>query len=75
MAPRRGHRRRLALGGGSEAPGPRAASGPLTTSYSLRTEVEDLAMVLDEFAGTRALFGWSCGGLIALPAADDRPIP
>ena len=53
----------------------RAASGPLTTSYSLRTEVEDLAVVLDEFAGTRALFGWSYGGLIALLAADDRPIP
>jgi len=52
----------------------RAASGPLTRSYSLRTEVEDLGVVLDEFVGTRALFGWSYGGLIALLAADDRPI-
>ncbi|MDH6224286.1 alpha/beta hydrolase [Streptomyces sp. MJP52] len=52
----------------------RTPSGPLTDSYSLRTEVEDLCVVLDEFAGTRALFGWSYGGLIALLAADERPV-
>lgn len=52
----------------------RAPSGPLTGSYSLRAEVEDLGVVLDTFAGTRALFGWSYGGLIALLAADARPL-
>ncbi|MGX9890495.1 alpha/beta fold hydrolase [Streptomyces sp. NPDC002276] len=53
----------------------RASSGPLTDSYSLRTEVEDLGVVLDEFASTRALFGWSYGGLITLLATNHRPIP
>ncbi|NLU70521.1 alpha/beta hydrolase [Streptomyces sp. HNM0574] len=53
----------------------RAPSGPLTPGYALRTEVEDLGVVLDEFEGTRALFGWSYGGLIALLAADGRPVP
>lgn len=53
----------------------RTPSGPLTNSYSLRTEVEDLGVVLDEFDSTRALFGWSYGGLITLLAANDRPIP
>lgn len=52
----------------------RAPSGPLTDLYSLRTEVEDLGVVLDEFNGTRALFGWSYGGLIALLAADESPV-
>ncbi|WP_030746446.1 alpha/beta fold hydrolase [Streptomyces sp. NRRL F-5135] len=52
----------------------RAPSGPLTGAYSLRTEVEDLGVVLDEFDGANALFGWSYGGLIALLAADDRPL-
>ncbi|MEU8825156.1 alpha/beta hydrolase [Streptomyces sp. NPDC048636] len=52
----------------------RAPSGPLTSSYSLRTEVEDLGVVLDEFKSTQALFGWSYGGLIALLAANDRPL-
>ncbi|MFI9724128.1 alpha/beta fold hydrolase [Streptomyces sp. NPDC052396] len=51
----------------------RTPSGPLTSSYSLRTEVEDLGVILDEFAGTQALFGWSYGGLIALLAAGERP--
>ncbi|OIJ68336.1 alpha/beta fold hydrolase [Streptomyces mangrovisoli] len=53
----------------------RTASGPLTNSYSLRTEVEDLGVVLDEFDHASALFGWSYGGLIALLTANDRPIP
>ncbi|MFC7328467.1 alpha/beta fold hydrolase [Marinactinospora rubrisoli] len=52
----------------------RAPSGPLTATYSLRTEVEDLGVILDEFEGTEALFGWSYGGLIALLAANDRPL-
>ncbi|MGI5341213.1 alpha/beta fold hydrolase [Streptomyces sp. CA-181903] len=53
----------------------RTPSGPLTDSYSLRTETEDLGAVLDEFPRTRALFGWSYGGLIALVAAGERPLP
>ncbi|MEU3838755.1 alpha/beta hydrolase [Streptomyces sp. NPDC028635] len=52
----------------------RAPSGPLTDTYSLRTEVEDLGMVLNEFDSARALFGWSYGGMITLLAADERPI-
>ncbi|CAM5534896.1 Alpha/beta hydrolase OS=Streptomyces cyaneofuscatus OX=66883 GN=G3I52_20160 PE=4 SV=1 [Streptomyces cyaneofuscatus] len=32
-------------------------------------------MVLDAFPGTEALFGWSYGGLIALLAAGERPLP
>ncbi|MEU5821985.1 alpha/beta hydrolase [Streptomyces sp. NPDC047803] len=52
----------------------RATSGPLTNSYSLRTEVEDIGAVLDEFDRTRALFGWSYGGLVTLLAANERPI-
>ncbi|MFJ2555933.1 MULTISPECIES: alpha/beta fold hydrolase [unclassified Streptomyces] len=53
----------------------RAPSGPLTAAYSLRAEVEDLGVVLDEFEDTKALFGWSYGGLITLLTADERPIP
>lgn len=53
----------------------RAPSGPLTDSYSLRTEVEDLGVILNEFHSARALFGWSYGGLITLLATNDRPIP
>ncbi|MFD8568772.1 alpha/beta fold hydrolase [Streptomyces sp. NPDC059639] len=52
----------------------RASSGPLTDAYSLRTEVEDLGVVLAEFDSARALFGWSYGGLITLLAANDHPI-
>jgi pimeloyl-ACP methyl ester carboxylesterase len=52
----------------------RTPSGPLTGMYSLRTEVEDLGMILDEFDGARTLFGWSYGGLIALLATNERPI-
>lgn len=52
----------------------RAPSGPLTSAYSLQAEVEDLGVVLDERKGTQALFGWSYGGLIALLAANERPL-
>ncbi|MEV7638677.1 alpha/beta hydrolase [Streptomyces rubiginosohelvolus] len=52
----------------------RAPSGPLTAAYSLRTEVADLGAVLDGLGGVRTLFGWSYGGLIALLAADERPL-
>ncbi|MEU7168112.1 alpha/beta hydrolase [Streptomyces morookaense] len=52
----------------------RTPSGPLTGSYSLRSEVEDLCVVLGQFEDTQALFGWSYGGLIALLAADERPL-
>lgn len=53
----------------------RAPSGPLTSAYSLRTEVEDLGTILDDLGPVQALFGWSYGGLVALLAADERPIP
>ncbi|MFK0261888.1 alpha/beta fold hydrolase [Streptomyces angustmyceticus] len=52
----------------------RTPSGPLTSTYSLQAEVEDLGVVLDECKGARALFGWSYGGLIALLAANERPL-
>ncbi|WP_336049066.1 alpha/beta fold hydrolase [Streptomyces sp. CA2R101] len=52
----------------------RAPSGPLTSAYSLQTEVEDLGVILDECKGAQALFGWSYGGLIALLAANERPL-
>ncbi|BDH12297.1 alpha/beta fold hydrolase [Streptomyces hygroscopicus] len=52
----------------------RTPSGPLTSAYSLQAEVEDLGVILDEFKGTQALFGWSYGGLIALLAANERPL-
>jgi pimeloyl-ACP methyl ester carboxylesterase len=32
-------------------------------------------VVLDEFDSTRAVFGWSYGGLITLLAANEHPIP
>ncbi|MFI0901095.1 alpha/beta fold hydrolase [Streptomyces sp. NPDC020983] len=52
----------------------RTPSGPLTPTYTLRTEIADLVAVLDELQGTEALFGWSYGGLIALMATDERPV-
>jgi pimeloyl-ACP methyl ester carboxylesterase len=52
----------------------RTPSGPLTDTYSLRTEVDDLRAVLDAFPSTSAVFGWSYGGLIALLAADELPL-
>lgn len=79
--PDRTHRRRRSRAPGTDSspPHPRPAarrpatartsghtpSGPLTDSYSLRTEVEDLGVVLDAFDSTRALFGWSYGGCLA----------
>ncbi|MFJ1749571.1 alpha/beta fold hydrolase [Streptomyces sp. NPDC088116] len=53
----------------------RAPSGPLTSAYSLRAEVQDLRVILDEFEDTKALFGWSYGGLITLLTTNERPIP
>ncbi|MEU5299300.1 alpha/beta fold hydrolase [Streptomyces noursei] len=52
----------------------RAPSGPLTSAYSLQTEVDDLGVILDERKGTQTLFGWSYGGLIALLAANGRSL-
>lgn len=52
----------------------RAPSGPLTESYSLQTEIDDLRAVLDELGEPDTLFGWSYGGLIALLAANQRPV-
>ncbi|EMF01449.1 alpha/beta hydrolase [Streptomyces mobaraensis NBRC 13819 = DSM 40847] len=51
----------------------RAPSGPLTDAYSLRSEIDDLAAVLDQLPPGQTLFGWSYGGLIALLAAEERP--
>lgn len=50
----------------------REPSGPLGNEYSLRTEVDDLAAVLEVVGQPRALFGWSYGGLIALLLAAER---
>ncbi|MGW5350445.1 alpha/beta fold hydrolase [Streptomyces sp. NPDC004031] len=52
----------------------RTPSGPLTGDYSLRTEVADLAAVLDALGEPRAVFGWSYGALVALLAAEERPV-
>jgi pimeloyl-ACP methyl ester carboxylesterase len=52
----------------------RAPSGPLTHSYSMQTEVDDLGAVLDELGEPATLFGWSYGGLVALLAANERPV-
>ncbi|AHH97419.1 alpha/beta fold hydrolase [Kutzneria albida] len=52
----------------------RAPSGPLTDRYSMRSEVEDLGVVLDELGSVKTLFGWSYGALIALLATNDRPM-
>lgn len=53
----------------------RAPSGPLTDGYSMRSEIEDLGVVIDELGGAEALFGWSYGGLIALLATNERAVP
>lgn len=52
----------------------RAPSGPLTDGYSMRSEVEDLGVVIDELDGPTTVFGWSYGALIALLTANDRPM-
>ncbi|MER5888729.1 alpha/beta hydrolase [Streptomyces sp. NPDC001941] len=53
----------------------RTPSGPLTAAYTLHAEVADLNTVLDQLPSPSALFGWSYGGLIALLATNDRPVP
>ena len=50
----------------------RAPSGPLGRSYSVRTEIDDLNLVLDELREDVHLFGWSYGGLIAVETATER---
>ncbi|WP_017606249.1 alpha/beta fold hydrolase [Nocardiopsis alkaliphila] len=50
-------------------------SAPLAPTYSLRTELDDVAMVLRDFSDVRVLFGWSYGGLIALHLANTRTVP
>jgi pimeloyl-ACP methyl ester carboxylesterase len=50
----------------------RAPSGPLGPHYSVRTEVDDLNLVLDDLGTDAHLFGWSYGGLIAVEAATER---
>ncbi|MER7555854.1 alpha/beta hydrolase [Nocardioides sp. NPDC126508] len=52
----------------------RTPSGPLGDDYSIRTEVDDLAAVLDQIGEPRDIFGWSYGGLIALLLASERPV-
>ena len=53
----------------------RAPSGPLTAEYSLQSEIDDLFAAIGQIGGAAAVFGWSYGGLIALLAADQRPLP
>jgi len=50
----------------------RAPSGPLGPYYSVRTEIDDLNLLLDELQTDAHLFGWSYGGLIAVEAATER---
>ena len=50
----------------------RGLSGPFRPDHDLRTEVEDLAAVLD-LSGAQRVFGVSVGGLIALAAARTLP--
>lgn len=52
----------------------RRPSGPLTTDYSMEVEVDDLLRVLAAIPKPSSIFGWSYGGLIALLAADERPV-
>jgi pimeloyl-ACP methyl ester carboxylesterase len=50
----------------------RAPSGPLGPYYSVRTEVDDLNLLLDDLGTDAHLFGWSYGGLIAVETATER---
>jgi pimeloyl-ACP methyl ester carboxylesterase len=50
----------------------RAPSGPLGTTYDVRTEIDDLNHILDDLGTDAHLFGWSYGGLIAVEAATER---
>jgi pimeloyl-ACP methyl ester carboxylesterase len=50
----------------------RAPSGPLGPHYSVRTEIDDLNLVLDELQADAHLFGWSYGGLVAVETATER---
>lgn len=51
----------------------RGRSGPAVAGHGLRTEIDDLAAVLDE-TGARNVFGLSSGAVIALRAAMELPI-
>lgn len=53
----------------------RRPSGPLTSQYSLETEVADATAALREFTEVIMLFGWSYGGLIALRLAGEVDLP
>jgi pimeloyl-ACP methyl ester carboxylesterase len=50
----------------------RGLSGPYPAGYGMRTELEDLAAVL-EVAGAELVFGVSASGLVALEAARTMP--
>lgn len=51
----------------------RGLSGPFGPDHDLRTEVDDVAAVLDE-SGAERVFGVSMGGLVALEAARSLPV-
>lgn len=53
----------------------RKPSAELPTDYSLHTEIEDTAEVLEHFSQIGSVFGWSYGGLIALSLATAHPLP
>ncbi|MCE0538589.1 alpha/beta hydrolase [Kineosporia rhizophila] len=52
----------------------RVPSGPLTSTYTLETEIEDATAVLRSFCNIQTVLGWSYGGLIALHLADRVPV-
>jgi pimeloyl-ACP methyl ester carboxylesterase len=51
----------------------RGLSGPARSGHGLRTEIDDLAAILDE-TGARNVFGLSSGAVVALRAAMELPI-